>query len=141
MVNLLRPSIHSLVIRTFSSLPSLRPTLLSRQSLFSPFLRTPTAFQPTSATAPLVAGAPTAQSATTTILDLVPATAISTHPAFAGLGGLGGQQVRFGPRNTMQRNSRLLQKRRHGFLARLRSKSGRKILQRRRAKGRKRMSA
>ncbi|KAL6236078.1 hypothetical protein BDW75DRAFT_207674 [Aspergillus navahoensis] len=36
--------------------------------------------------------------------------------------------------------SRRVQKRRHGFLARLRSKSGQKILARRRAKGRKSLS-
>ncbi|KAA8649082.1 hypothetical protein EYZ11_000685 [Aspergillus tanneri] len=36
--------------------------------------------------------------------------------------------------------SRRVQKRRHGFLARLRSRGGRKILMRRRAKGRKNMS-
>lgn len=36
--------------------------------------------------------------------------------------------------------SRRVQKRRHGFLARLRTRGGRKILQRRRKKGRKNMS-
>ena len=47
------------------------------------------------------------------------------------------QQVRWGSRGTEYQPSQRVRKRRHGFLARKRSVSGRKILVRRRAKGRK----
>lgn len=65
--------------------------------------------------------------------DVVPAAAISAHPAFAG-GGAG--QIRCGPRNTMNGATRLVQKRRHGYLGRKRTRTGRAILKRRRQKGR-----
>lgn len=44
------------------------------------------------------------------------------------------------PRNTTNRMTHLIRKRRHGYLARLRSKSGRRILKRRMVKGRKNLS-
>ncbi|KAF2842771.1 hypothetical protein M501DRAFT_993534 [Patellaria atrata CBS 101060] len=62
-----------------------------------------------------------------TPLDLLPK--ISSHPSLAGI------QVRNGPRATYDPSHRV-RKRRHGFLARLRSRTGRKILKRRRARGR-----
>ncbi|KAI9816997.1 MAG: hypothetical protein M1826_001693 [Phylliscum demangeonii] len=54
---------------------------------------------------------------------------ISTHPA------LRFQQVRNGTRNTFNPSHRV-RKRRHGFLARLRTRTGRMILKRRRARRR-----
>ncbi|GKT78099.1 ribosomal protein l34 [Colletotrichum tofieldiae] len=99
----------------FSSLPSLRPSITPLTSAF----RRPTAtpFTPSTADA----------------ADVVPTSAITEHPA------MGAMQVRCGPRNTMNRNTRLIQKRRHGFISRMKSKDGRKIVARRRAKGRKKL--
>ncbi|KAG9250256.1 uncharacterized protein F5Z01DRAFT_677942 [Emericellopsis atlantica] len=62
-------------------------------------------------------------------VDLVPKSAITSHPALG--------TIRCGPRNTMHNHTRLVQKRRFGFLKRLRSKTGRRILLRRKIKGRK----
>ncbi|WYZ38558.1 hypothetical protein EsH8_III_000472 [Colletotrichum jinshuiense] len=101
--------------RTFSSLPSLRPSITPLTSAF----RRPTAtpFTPSTVDA----------------ADVVPQSAITQHPAMSAM------QLRCGPRNTMNRNTRLIQKRRHGFLSRMKSKDGRKIVARRRAKGRKKL--
>ncbi|CAI6341662.1 unnamed protein product [Periconia digitata] len=60
-------------------------------------------------------------------LDLAPK--ISLHPA------LGSTQIRCGPRDTYN-PSHIVRKRRHGFLARIRTKKGRKLLMRRLKKGR-----
>ncbi|KAF1845890.1 uncharacterized protein K460DRAFT_395440 [Cucurbitaria berberidis CBS 394.84] len=54
---------------------------------------------------------------------------ISSHP------GLGSMQIRCGPRDTYN-PSHLVRKRRHGFLSRIRTKKGRKLLMRRLKKGR-----
>ncbi|KAL5050385.1 hypothetical protein BDW71DRAFT_173753 [Aspergillus fruticulosus] len=67
--------------------------------------------------------------------SLLPTTSAITQQArsFSASASLGGKRATYNP-------SRRVQKRRHGFLARLRSKSGQKILARRRAKGRKSLS-
>ncbi|KAG5928036.1 hypothetical protein E4U42_001382 [Claviceps africana] len=98
--------------RTFTTLSPLRPSLTPLRRTNLPQL--------------LPAAAPEA--------DLLPRSALSSHPA------LGSLQVRFGPRNTMNGHTRLVQKRRHGFLCRMRSRTGRKILWRRREKGRKQLA-
>ncbi|KAK8066484.1 Ribosomal protein L34 [Apiospora hydei] len=108
--------------RTFTSLPSLRPSLPSaRQTIFR-------ASQPTCAPVP-TAAAPCASTGES-VLDIVPKTAISSSPIF------GGVQIRCGPRPTMATSSRLIRKRRHGFLSRIRSRNGRRTLQRRKSKSR-----
>ncbi|GFF53649.1 50S ribosomal protein L34 [Aspergillus lentulus] len=53
--------------------------------------------------------------------------------SFSASASLAGKRATYNP-------SRRVQKRRHGFLARLRSRGGRKVLQHRRAKGRKSLS-
>ncbi|KAF4471908.1 ribosomal L34 mitochondrial [Fusarium albosuccineum] len=100
--------------RTFTTLVPLRPSLTPSTGAIRRTVL-PSSFTPS-----------TAASA-----DLVPASAISAHPA------LGDLQIRCGPRNTMNGHTRLIQKRRHGFLYRTRSRTGRKILWRRKVKGRK----
>ncbi|KAJ9137344.1 hypothetical protein NKR19_g8267 [Coniochaeta hoffmannii] len=113
--------------RLFSSLPTLRPTLSSPPTAFRAPTGTLSRFIPTSTSA--------AEGATP--LDLVSPSSISAHPALSGLGS----QIRCGPRfHRMNPSSRLIQKRRHGFLGRLRTKNGRKLLARRKAKGRYRLS-
>ncbi|KAK4137475.1 hypothetical protein BT67DRAFT_414833 [Trichocladium antarcticum] len=130
------PATKPAAARTFSHLPTLRPSLSARASIF----RAPTAtatttglFTPTAGAAG--GGEEGAAMAATGLLDLVPKSAISAHPA------LGHTQIRCGPRATMSGHSRLIQKRRHGFLSRAKSPTGKKMLLRRRAKNRKRLSA
>ncbi|OAA56396.1 Ribosomal protein L34 [Cordyceps fumosorosea ARSEF 2679] len=97
----------ALPIRTFTTLSPLRPSLS----------RPPTAplrFTPTG------------------VVDVVAPGSISAHPALAG----GAAQIRCGPRNTMNGATRLVQKRRHGYLGRTRTRTGRAILKRRRQKRR-----
>lgn len=75
--------------------------------------------------------APTAPAASTgEAPDILPTAAITSHPALAA------SQIRWMKRRTMERTSRLKRKRTHGFLSRIRTRNGRKTLQRRKSKGR-----
>lgn len=71
--------------------------------------------------------APSAVASPSETLDLMGK--ISAHPGFAGI------QIRCGPRDTYN-PSHIVRKRRHGFLSRLRTKKGRKLLMRRLTRGR-----
>ncbi|KAI0471896.1 hypothetical protein GGR56DRAFT_656046 [Xylariaceae sp. FL0804] len=127
--------------RTFTSLPQLRPSIFvsSSSSGGASVFRSP-AHSALSA-APSLAPSPTtttSSSSSSLIPDVVPRSA--ALPGLAGAGGGGVAQARFGPRPTMARTSRLVRKRRVGFLARQRSRHGRKILERRRAKKRHHMT-
>jgi large subunit ribosomal protein L34 len=108
---------------TFTTLSPLRPSL-SSSAIGRP--NAITSFTPTTAS--------NAETATTPA-DVVPRGAISAHPALGGA-----SQMRCGPRNTMNGATRLVQKRRHGWLVRMRSRTGRKILQRRKLKGRRKVA-
>ncbi|TVY39863.1 50S ribosomal protein [Lachnellula occidentalis] len=104
--------------RAFTSLPSLRPTIMPSSLSFS--LRpNPTTITATSATTNLEAGA-----------AILP---VSTHPS------MNSTQIRCAGRNTFN-PSHFVRKRRHGFLARLKSRTGRMMLKRRRAKKRSTLS-
>ncbi|KAL2023882.1 hypothetical protein VTK56DRAFT_659 [Thermocarpiscus australiensis] len=118
--------------RTFSHLPTLRPTLPTPQTT-----TTAAVFRAPNQTLLQPALQLQQHQLTGTMVDLVAKSSISSHPALAGPAA----QIRCGPRATMSNASRLVQKRRHGFLSRIRTHSGRKTLARRRAKGRKRMCA
>ncbi|CAN8095161.1 unnamed protein product [Discula destructiva] len=113
--------------RSFSSLPTLRPSTSLPTSIFA-------ARRPTTSLLALLQPSTTT---TATELDLVPTSAISAHLALLQ------SQIRCGPRRyqNMNRPSRLIRNRRVGFLTRMKSKDGRKTIARRRAKGRKRLGA
>ncbi|KAL5451145.1 hypothetical protein PMIN07_002589 [Paraphaeosphaeria minitans] len=98
--------------RSISFLTPRRPMLPAQSTGFT----LPT---PGSVTSPAIFSAET--------LDL--ASKISVHPA------MGSMQIRCGPRDTYN-PSHLVRKRRHGFLSRIRTKKGRKLLMRRLKKGR-----
>ncbi|KAJ3499189.1 hypothetical protein NLG97_g545 [Lecanicillium saksenae] len=106
----------ALPIRTFTTLSPIRP------SIYANAIRRPSA---------LTSFTPTPSATSAVAADVVAPSAISAHPALAG----GASQVRCGPRNTMNGATRLVQKRRHGYVSRMRSRTGRAIIRRRRQKG------
>ncbi|KAJ1329571.1 large subunit ribosomal protein L34 [Microdochium nivale] len=124
------PTQTLLAKRTFTSLPTLRPSLASSRPVFR---------SATNTLARLPGSTPEAASLADAVggvaADVVPRSSVTSHPAF-GLGF----QIRCGPRPNLERSSRLVRKRRHGFLTRLRSRTGRKILQRRKEKKRSSLS-
>ncbi|QSS62215.1 60S ribosomal protein L34 [Histoplasma capsulatum] len=114
--------------------------LLSRQQSTPPSSadsQPSTLLQPTAATASPTAQSTTIRATTTSspLLSLLTSSFTGSIPArpFSSSAALGAKRDTYNP-------SRRVQKRRHGFLARLKSHSGRKILARRRAKGRKYLS-
>ncbi|KAI1827886.1 hypothetical protein F4861DRAFT_293557 [Xylaria intraflava] len=115
--------------RNFSSLPRLRPSILpSNSAVFRPCNSGTSLLSrlPTTTTSPVgIANVPEG------VLDIIPKSAITAHPALSGP-----QQIRCGPRPTLARSSRLIRKRRHGFLSRIKTRNGRKTLQRRKDKKR-----
>ncbi|KAH6636965.1 hypothetical protein F5144DRAFT_569275 [Chaetomium tenue] len=114
------------IARSISHLPTLRPTLTTP----SPLFRAANAQRFTPTTMP-----ETTTTTTGEVADVLAKTAVTAHPALAGCAS----QIRCGPRPNMSGASRLIQKRRHGFLNRLRCKGGQKMISRRRAKGRKKL--
>ncbi|KAF2710450.1 hypothetical protein K504DRAFT_262373 [Pleomassaria siparia CBS 279.74] len=118
----LRPSISHQISSSQQPSVSRYLTLLAPRR---PILPT-TTFQPSSL-APSDLVASTTESGAR--LDLIPQSSISAHPGFQSL------QIRCGPRDTYN-PSHIVRKRRHGFLARLKSKKGRKLIMRRIKKGR-----
>ncbi|MCJ1340475.1 hypothetical protein MMC09_005771 [Bachmanniomyces sp. S44760] len=102
----------------FTTRTLLRPSILPTHEAQPPFSQATAGSNVSAASAPLLA-------------DLMPK--ISTHPALASA------QVRNGPRNTYDPSHRV-RKRRAGFLARVKSRTGRAILKRRRLKRRSTLS-
>ena len=102
--------------RAFTILSSHRPRTLSQSLSASASSSFPT---------------PPSSSTALTTLDLLPK--ISLHPVLANI------QVRNGPRDTFNPSHRV-RKRRHGFLSRLRTRTGRMTLKRRRLKRRSTLS-
>lgn len=106
------------ISRTFTTLPSLRPSIHPSPSPL---------FRSSSLQNPIVAS-----SLSNEQLAILPFK-VSTHPA------LGSTQIRCAPRNTFS-PSHFVRKRRHGFLSRLRTRTGRMTLKRRKAKKRSTLS-
>ncbi|KAL3450660.1 ribosomal protein L34-domain-containing protein [Aspergillus insuetus] len=93
----------------------------------------------TSTIRPTLSQSPTQPTTTTTttsslsILSQLPSTGAQQMRSFSASTSLAGKRDTYNP-------SRRVQKRRHGFLARVKTRTGRAIIARRRAKGRKNLS-
>ncbi|OJJ53210.1 hypothetical protein ASPSYDRAFT_51343 [Aspergillus sydowii CBS 593.65] len=110
--------------------PALNPlTSLSRAPQSRPFSLATSTIAPTRPTLPALPS----QSQQTQSLAPVTSAIAQQSRSFSASSSLAGRRSTYNP-------SRRVQKRRHGFLSRLRTKSGRKIIARRRDKGRKSMS-
>ncbi|KAL2835729.1 ribosomal protein L34-domain-containing protein [Aspergillus pseudoustus] len=125
------------------AIPSTLRTAASSITRQVPIFRTlPTQVRPfsfasasTSTTRPTIAHALTQPTSTASLSVL---SQLSTYAAqqtrsFSASASLGGKRDTYNP-------SRRVQKRRHGFLARVKTRTGRAIIARRRAKGRKNLS-
>ncbi|PSN65629.1 hypothetical protein BS50DRAFT_575607 [Corynespora cassiicola Philippines] len=124
--SLLRPS---LARTTAAPQSATFPSSMRNMSLLSarrPML--PLTSGPSTLPAPGTTPSSTSQLPAADALDL--ASRLSAHPAMAGA-----MQIRCGPRDTYN-PSHFVRKRRHGFLSRIRTKKGRKLLMRRLKKGR-----
>ncbi|PBP15594.1 hypothetical protein BUE80_DR013676 [Diplocarpon rosae] len=110
-----------------AQLVAVQPSLKRKLTTFRGPSR-PTVLRPSVTTQPFfVSSTSPASSTSGEILDLLPK--ISTHPSAAAT------QFRCGPRRTFD-PSHFVRKRRHGFLSRIRTRKGRALLKRRKAKGR-----
>ncbi|BCR92036.1 mitochondrial 54S ribosomal protein bL34m [Aspergillus chevalieri] len=120
------PALRTSVLRAQTPLTSLNRSFSSLlTSRISPSL-------PTTTTAITPRTTPTSTFTSPLQSPLTSALNSQTRP-FSASACLAGKRITYNP-------SRRVQKRRHGFLARLRTRGGRKILMRRRARGKKALS-
>ncbi|KAL4878501.1 ribosomal protein L34-domain-containing protein [Aspergillus karnatakaensis] len=122
-------------LMTATSSMTKKTTLLSLQRTFQPNLQLRTfsfATAPTTTRPSLSALSQPSQRSLLTSSPLTPMLSNQAR-AFSASSSLAGRRNTFNP-------SRRVQKRRHGFLARIKSKGGQQIIARRRAKGRKNLS-
>ncbi|KAE8373481.1 ribosomal protein L34-domain-containing protein [Aspergillus bertholletiae] len=116
-------------LRTYSSPMSMSRYLTPKTTTTTPFSTLSSPLRPmTNFTTTVRPQLPTLSSA-----QLLPSAATQQSRSFSASASLAGKRATYNP-------SRRVQKRRHGFLARVRSRGGRLILLRRRAKGRKSLS-
>ncbi|KAL4873222.1 ribosomal protein L34-domain-containing protein [Aspergillus spectabilis] len=119
-----------------STLRTATSSIIKQTPLLS--IQQPSKFRPFSlATTTTTRPSVLSQSQRPSLLSLLPTTSAISNQLqsrfFSASSSLGAKRNTYNP-------SRRVQKRRHGFLARLRSKGGMKIIKRRRARGRKNLS-